>query len=239
MLDVRAQLAVWAFVSLVLGVLGGWVSRRAELQRWLRTPLGLALAEVIAFSYYAGIPFLALLSGALTTSLIGLSAGGTTGGFLGFSGQQWLRGIGAAFAALAASLIALWAAARESHAELTQPVSLAESLRLAAYRELHWSPFRALLVVWLEGYLGAVLAALALSLAHGVWWRAAPVARARALVVLVAVLFSSVMYLGVRNLWLAVIGQTLIRWLGERMFSRATSAAPPRASAPQAAPGQH
>ncbi|MCS7087552.1 MAG: hypothetical protein NZL91_02485 [Thermoflexales bacterium] len=234
MLDVRIQLSLWALASFALGILGTWLSRRLPLQPWLRTPLGLVAGELFAFGYYVGFPFLTLITGALTPPLLGLSAVGATNGVLGFSAQQWARAIGATFAAVSACLLSLWLAARDGADALEQPHSLPESARLAIYRELQWAFYRAAFVVWFGDYAGTMLATLAIAGAHAAWWRVHTPARPRMLVTLLCALFSGVMYLGARNVWLAILGQCLIRWLGERCFKHPRAAAQPRASAPQA-----
>lgn len=227
-MDVRLQLALWAGGCFVTGqVIWHALHRSGLLRRFRQSAAGEALAEVAGFIYGVGIPFAAMIGGALPQNMLGLGESWFSAGqWAGFSPQAWLRGVGALAAALILVLVVVWAARLSSEDRLTDaPRSAFAAARAALYSEPRWALYRAFLVLLLaDAYVGSALG-FGVALLEQVLWspwlrlRRTPAERIRAFGLVLALGTSSVLYLATQNLWLMLIGHTVVVLAVEQQLS--------------------
>ncbi len=223
-------------LNLLLWVLGTWLigfvalhiaykSNAGQIAKRLRaTASGHVLAEVMAFIFYVGIPFAALIFGVLGLDHMALGQA-QPAAVIGFTPIEWLRGLGITLGTTLVVLIALWLMARSR----PSPVGTGEGmggvgaiLRIALYAEVHWAFYRSLgAQTFADPYWGAVLGFGLI----GLEWALHPNFRAQAqsthgraqlALQLICLITSSTLYLGAQNLWLMIAAHALILAAGQR-----------------------
>ncbi|MFC1465385.1 MAG: hypothetical protein ACFLMY_11110 [Candidatus Brachytrichaceae bacterium NZ_4S206] len=229
------QLLLWVAGSFAAGLVivayvhragGGWRHRALA-----ESELGGLIAEVAFFMYHIGLPFLALIAGALSVDLLGLGAiavdGATT--LAGFTPRDWMRSSIAASLAIGFVLVVLWLARRTADLPFKPSAdrpSLLLILRDAAYAEVHWAFYRAPFVLLLQDTYWGTAAGFGLIAIEWVlmrWLRRAPLHadRPHTLTMACCALTSGLLYLAARNLWLMIAAHAAIRWAGGRLLTRA------------------
>ncbi len=224
LIDYRLEAALWVVFSIGLYVLGvdiAWHYRRprsGRLGRWAETVKGWPhrhwLLEAARFLYYVGLPYAALLRGAVLPRLMGLTH------------LDWVKGIGLG-AALGGGtflfLVLIWwwyaraIAALPLSARGRQGESLGGDstngwilLREVIYLEAHWAFYRSAAILLLDNhYAGVFLGFLLVTLEWlinpawrtnlGLPWRSVNIVLKWALALVTAIIF-----LFARNLWLLV-----------------------------------
>ncbi|MCS7055328.1 MAG: hypothetical protein NZM18_04035 [Thermoflexales bacterium] len=233
------QLLLWVGGAFGIGLaVAAYVYRLAgrRLRAFVESETGGVIVEVARFAYFIGLPFLALISGALGADLFGLGAIAVEGAptLAGFTAREWVRG--SATAALAAGfvLIILWLAGRAGDpsvaAASTDRPTPGSALRDAAYAEAHWALYRAPFVLLTEdAYWGAIVG-FALAAAEWAllqWLRRTPTrtGQTQALTIGCCALTGSLLYVTTGNLWLMIAAHAAIRWAGGRLLTRSVQAA--------------
>ena len=126
------------------------------------TPAGSWLLEAAHFAYFVGAPYLALLTGAFAPSDVGLQGSPALDLLMGWTAEQWGRGLGQAMAlgllTLIFVLVLAWQIRRAGGQALaatgagdapTAGGRVAHAIRDGIYAEAHWSFYRALpMVLW-------------------------------------------------------------------------------------------
>jgi len=235
------QLLLWVAGSVVTGLaVSAFVHRISGRRRWVlgESELGELVAEVAAFLYYIGWPFLALIGGALSLDLLGLGRIGVEGAptLAGFTPLDWVRSGTTAGLAAGFVLIVLWLAGRTPEAPAAgqaAPPGLWLTMRDAAYAEAHWAFYRAPFVLLLQDAQWGAAVGLVLAITEWVLLRLlrrSPVLedQGHVLVLACCALTSGLLYTLSRNLLLMIAVQVLIRWAGHRLLFR-----PARPAAPQ------
>ncbi len=228
---------------------GGW--RRQAL---VESESGGLIIEVALFLYHIGLPFLALIGGALSfkmltpeeitailphalsgVDLLGLGTIGVEGtpALAGFLPLEWMRGGMAAGLTTGFVLVVLWLAGRT--ADPSPPagegeISLAATMRYAAYAEVHWAFYRAPFALLLDDALWGAAAGFALVAVEWLLLRrlqGLPLreGRTHTLVVTCCALTSGLLYVIARNLWLMIAAHIAIRWFGTHLLLRAAPSA--------------
>jgi hypothetical protein len=238
----------WFFRQPRPGAIGGFVSR---LVAWRFSPW---LLELLRLLYYIGMPFAALLWGhdAVVGRLLGLQrfdlptpVGKEVSATVAANWLDWAHDVGwtAAVGIGAWGLLALgWWAYRRAMASAGEAGGLAGAgssgwvlLREAAYHEVHWAFYRNVPIVAVGPYWGVWigLALVVLEAALNPAWhedladpRRAPGQLMRGALAVV----SSVLFLLIENLWLALILHWGVSW-GLAALARFRSAATPKRSA--------
>jgi hypothetical protein len=221
---------LWLGGSLLLAVL--W----ANLSRLVARRLPPWLLQLLRLLYYVGVPFAALLSGAVVEHPLGLPAG------LSDKWLDWARDVGWAVALGAGAWVLLaltWWAYRRALATAGEGSTVAGlnasglvHLREAAYYEVHWffyrsAPIRTVGTYW-GNWIGLALVALEAALNPA--WREAladpPKVPAQLMRGALAVT-SGVLFLKTENLWLAVAVHWGASW-GLAALARALPVLPAR-----------
>lgn len=237
------QLILWVIGSVALGTaVTAYLHRAGNAWRYralIESDLGAAASEVAAFMFYVGLPFLALIAGAVSLDLLGLGSGvaGQSAMIAGFSVLSWVRAGAAAALAVGFVLVVLWIALRsapdDSSATQGQPGALL-IMRDAAYAEAHWAFYRAPLVLLLdEAVWGAAAGSI---LVAGEWllhsrlrreFRRESPDRVHALILACCVITSGLLYVLTRNIWVMIVAQAAIRWVGAQLSTRMVRLARP------------
>lgn len=227
-MDLRLQLALWAGGCFVAGQLAHYFfSRLMRSRRWRHSAIAEIAAEVGSFAHGVGIPFAAMVGGALPQTMLGFGESWFGAGqWAGFSPQAWLRGVGAWAAALAFTLAVIWVARRASSDRLSHPPrSALAALRVALYSEPRWALYRAFpILLFSDAYLGSVVGFGVAVLEQALWASRAeaphpPDARLRSFGLVLNLGLSSVLYLATQNLWLMVAGHAVVLAFIERQFA--------------------
>ncbi|PJF47917.1 MAG: hypothetical protein CUN48_06090 [Candidatus Thermofonsia Clade 3 bacterium] len=242
----KLQLALWVAGSFAVGLaavaavyrFGGARLRRALVE----SELGSVFVEVVRFSYYIGLPFGALITGALSVDLLGLGAIAVEDAstLAGFTLRDWMRGSIAAGLATGFVLVVLWLARRSADLPPAlfdaQPSALL-IVREAAYAEAHWAFYRApFVLLFQDAYWGATagfaLVAVEWVLARRLRHTPPHANRPHALAATCCMLTSGLLYVTARNLWLMIVAHAAIRRVGERLFTQTAPPAAPYRRAP-------
>jgi len=215
----KLKLSLWIALSIALYGLGAnlaWHYRRpraGRLGRWVQRVKGWTytpwLLQALRFSFYLGIPYLALVRGVALPSLMGLTnldwLGGIwwgtslgLGGFLllGFIWRYHLRSLTG------------WPLRMKPR--LDPPLDWPELLRKAIYQEVHWAFYRSGPILLLDDYYFGVF--LGFALVNLEWWAdpawrslLAQAGKAEGILMELSIAFvMALIYLFVRNLWLVV-----------------------------------
>jgi hypothetical protein len=222
-------------LNLLLWVLGTWLIGFAALNVTHKsgagqiakltqaTASGLLLAEVAAFIFYVGIPFVALILGVLGLDHMALGQA-QPDAVVGFTAIEWLRGLGITLSTTTFVLVVLWLMARScpSPVPTGEGMGVGAIIRVALYAEVHWAFYRSLgAQAFNDPYWGAVLGFGLI----GLEWMLHPNFRAQAqsthgrtqlALQLVCLITSSALYLGAQNLWLIIAAHALILAAGQR-----------------------
>jgi hypothetical protein len=227
---VKIELLVYTLITLLLNtVLLNAIYRRRDGE-WLRlldeSRWGWLMREMGAFLVMVGIPFFALITGAVGVNGMALGADLTDPSALaGFTFANWVRWVDSVFVLVALVLVILWLGARS--APRGQAWALGwQAVRDALYNEVHWTFYRAAPALFLsDPYWGVVIGALLVF----VEWYAFPISEIpphtvegrQYLTLLLACLFvSCFLYLATHNLWLMIIADLVIQLIGSRLLSR-------------------
>jgi hypothetical protein len=225
----KIELLVLTLVSLLANTAALRAAYRARGGEWLHlldeSRWGALLRELGAFVVMVGIPFVALILGAVDVHVMGLGADLMDPDALaGFTFANWMRGVGMAFCVVAVLLLTLWLGARAApHGQPWQPGWLA--VRDALYNEVHWAFYRAApALLLMDAYWGVVIGAV-LVLAE---WFISPafevpprsVEGRQYLTLRLGCLFASgFLYLATHNLWLMIVADLVIQLAGSRLLS--------------------
>lgn len=227
-MDVRLQLALWAGGCFLVGqVAAQALQRSARLRRLRQSAIGEIGAEIGCFVHGVGLPFAAMIGGALPQNMLGLGASWFGAGqWAGFTLQAWLRGIGALAATLAFVFLVVWAAQRStSDRAVRTPRSVLAVARTALYSEPRWALYRAFLIIlFADAYLGSALG-FGVALLEQMFWspglrsRRSVTDRLDAFELVLALGVSAVLYLATQNLWLMLVGHATATLVVERRLS--------------------
>lgn len=230
------QLLLWVAFSFSFGLAviayvyraGGWRREALEVSE-----LGGVVIEVAPFLHKVGLPFLALIAGALSLDLIGLGTDWFSDDHVaGFTPLNWMRGIALSFAAVAFVLAVMWLSMRtaaqtaaEQYASHADQPGFLLTLRDAAYDGVHWAFYRSPFVLLFDDVYWGVIAGLVLIalewLARSRLQGSARLGdRPHLLVMVCCALTSGLLYLTTRNLWLMIAADATLRWLSARMLTR-------------------
>jgi hypothetical protein len=224
LLDYKVESALWVVLSIGLYALGAdiaWHYRRprpGRLGHWAEAIKGWPhchwLLEAVRFLYYIGIPYAALLRGAVLPRLMGLTQ------------LDWVKGIGLGTALgggtfLLLALIWWWYA----RAIATLPLSAREQrgaslgddstngwilLREVVYLETHWAFYRSAAILFLDShYAGVFLGFLLVTLEWSInpAWRTGLSLPPRSVSIFMRwgiAFVTAIIFLLTRNLWLLV-----------------------------------
>ncbi len=225
-MNAEIQLLLWVLASFAAGCIGLISAERASQGKgtlW-DTAIGGITAEVALFVYFIGLPFAAVIAGALSLDLMGLGASWTDGRHIaGFTADEWLSG----FVAAAAIALFVLAVLRLSSGN-TDGLALYHegafvNVRNAMYEQAHWAFYRAPFILLLnDALLGTVAGAglVALEwLAHGFILQRYPRSNARRWVTLCCLLAGGLLFLLTQNLWLMIAADLVIRIGSEQMMT--------------------
>lgn len=200
--------------------------------------------------YYVGLPFAALFWGhdAIVGRLLGpqpfiLPENGQRSATVSANWFDWLQDfgwtLGLGLGLLGLFLLTRWARRRaligsedEGRGEQT---SSWETIREAAYHEIHWAFYRNAPIVTFGLYwgiwVGLLLVALE-ALANPVWRRglSAPERASKQLLRATLAVVSSVLFLQTQNLWLSIVLHSMVSWVFQRVYSVSSGAVDGRIS---------
>jgi hypothetical protein len=213
-------LLIWLGASLLIGLAGSIAVRARALERSAWGGVG---GEVALFVFHVGLPFAALISGALSLDLLGLGTDWFDAGQVaGFEPSAWLRGLGAAALATAFVLAVLWFAWRATPDEAGGRIPAAIAIRNAIYDEVHWAFYRSPFILLLtDAYLGTLVGCVVVlgeRLAQRRLAGIGPAPRSDDLIWISCLLTSSVLYLATQNLWLMIGADIVIRLVAARLW---------------------
>ena len=225
----KIELLVLILLTLLLNTVALNAIYRARGGEWLRlldeSRWGTLLRELGAFLVMVGIPFFALITGAVGMNVMALGADLTDPNALaGFTFVNWVRGVGTVFAVIAVVLVTLWLGARSAPRGQSWGLGWL-GVRDALYNEVHWTFYRAAPALFLADPYWGVVIGVALVLAE---WFISPAAEMspntaegrQYLTLRLACLFaSSFLYLATYNLWLMIVADLVIQVLGSRLLS--------------------
>ncbi len=237
----KLQLALWVAGSFAIGLAAVAAVHRSGAGRLrhalAESELGSIFIEVALFTYCIGLPFGALITGALGVDLFGLGAiavenASTLGGF---TLRDWTRGSIAAGLATGFVLAVLWMARRSAgppSSPSDERLGALPTLRDAAYAEAHWAFYRApFVLLFQDAYWGAIagftLIAVEWALARRLRHAPPHADRSHTLVATCCMLTSGLLYVTARNLWLMIVAHAAIRWVGGRLLTRTVQPAAP------------
>jgi hypothetical protein len=219
-MDPRLLLPLWVVVSITLSAFAtSWLYRGdgARAEALNSSGFGQLLLELGSLMFHLAVPFIALLTGAISLDLMGLGKLWVTGDHtLGFTTGEWLRAIGESIGAAAVALLSLWISRRGAGYVPPEDAGLGAALT-AVRDEAHWMFYRApgtlLFGDPLYGALIGFAAMLFEWLLHPRFLTAqiSRDNRWHLLVRLICALVSGALYLGTRNLWLMVAAAIVIR----------------------------
>jgi hypothetical protein len=224
-MNAEIELLLWVIASFALGMFGLVATERASRGKgslW-DTAIGGITAEVALFAYYIGLPFAAVIAGALSLDLMGLGASWIGGGHIaGFTMNDWGRGALIAAGVALFVLIALRLSLRNGANADLQHEGAYVSVRNAFYEQSHWAFYRAPFILLLnDAMLGVITgtAFIALEwLAHALAQKGNPRGRARWWMMLCCALAGGVLFLLTQNLWLIIATDLVIRIGSERLM---------------------
>lgn len=229
------QLLLWVACSFGIGLVATvWLHRAGDSRRreaFETSDAGMLVTEVASFLYKVGLPFLALIAGALSLDLIGLGTGWFSDDHVaGFTPLDWMRGIAVSFCAVAFVSVVSWLAMRTTMGLFpSQDVQsgFLLTLRDAAYDEVHWAFYRSpFILLFDDAYWGVIAGLVVIALEWLARLRvqgASPFDdRPHLLAMTCCALTSGLLYLTTRNLWLMIAAHVTIRWLSARIFENAT-----------------
>lgn len=239
-MDYRIELAAWTAVSLLLSVAGAYLAwhaehkpkgRTARFRTWLAgSPVGRAFLFLLRFTYYIGLPYIALLSHALSPVVIGLVGTLTSElpwWMLGWNLTDWAGALGWAIGlgSLTAAALAMgwWNARRALASELpsgglSPAPSLLATARESIYAEIHWAFYRAAPLLFIADPYWATLVAAAIVVVEWAldpYWRAGLANGSRREVLLTQMTWlalSTAIFVLARNVWPIVALHLVLAW---------------------------
>ena len=238
----EAQLlpVLWTLASMTVAVLAILFVGAAQLDRLGTTVGGRLIEQLLRLAYFIGVPYAALLTGAIGAMDIGLTGAG--GSILGWTPADWLRGLSMALMLGVIVFIPIGAASRQI-ARAGQPLgaddrSAGVVIVEAIYAEIHWAFYRAAPLILLTDVYTAVLFGTALV---GVEWLVvlirnglspSPEERQRWLRRGALLALSATFFALTRNVWLAIVLHLTLELLWKVWLRRLV----PRLSEPERIP---
>jgi hypothetical protein len=230
-MNTEIELLLWVIASFAIGLLALAATERASRGKgslW-DTAIGGITAEVALFAYYIGMPFAAVITGALSLDLMGLGASWIGGGNIaGFSMNDWLRGALIAAGVVLFVLMALRLSLRNGANIDMQHEGAYASVRNALYEQAHWAFYRAPFILLLNDAMLGVIAGTGFIavewLAQAIAQRDNPRGHARWWVMLCCALSGGALFLLTQNLWLMIVADLVIRMGSERLMIAKTTA---------------
>lgn len=224
-MSAEIQLLLWVLGTFAIGCIGLIAANSASRGRGSLsdTTIGGITAEVSQFVFYIGLPFAAVITGALSLDLLGLGMSWTDGRHIaGFTVDEWARGAVIAAAVAVFVLLTLRWSSRGTAADTNQHEGTFASIRNAFYEQTHWAFYRAPFILLLNDALFGVMVGTGLIalewLAHAVIHRNAARSPARWWVMVCCVLAGGLLFLLTQNLWLMFATDLVIRIGSERML---------------------
>jgi hypothetical protein len=225
-MNANLQLAIWVLGTLLIGLAVRHIAHNSGAGQLAHlaqaTAAGHLLSEVVSFLFHVGIPFVALIVGALGLDhmMLGQAQPNT---LLGFTALSWLRSTGIALGTTLLVLAVMWLMAHPRPAPAGEGSGV-RAILPALYAEVHWAFYRSLgSQLFSDPYWGAVLGFGLIGLEwvlHPNFRTQAQSAQGRASMALqlICLITSSALYLGAQNLWLSIAAQTVLLAAGERWF---------------------
>jgi hypothetical protein len=228
-MNAEVQLLLWVLAVFAVGCIGLALAKRASRGRgslW-DTAIGGITAEVLLFAFYIGLPFIAVIVGALSLDLMGLGASWTDGQHIaGFTVDEWTRGAVIAAAVAAFVLMTLRLSSKGDASGALQHEGAFVAIRNALYEQVHWAFYRAPFILLMnDAALGVVAGTgfIALEwLAHAFIHRSHMRSPARWWMMVCCALAGGLLFLLTQNLWLMIAADLVIRIGSERMMARET-----------------
>lgn len=225
-MNIELQLLLWVLVAFAIGCIGLLAAERASRGQgslW-DTAIGSISAEIALFTFYIGLPFAAVIAGALSIDLIGFGASwNDIRHIAGFTADEWLRGALVAIAVVAFVLMALRLSTRNAKHAILHREGAFLNARNAFYEQVHWAFYRAPFILLMnDAVFGAVAGVgfIALEwLAHALIQRSARRSRARWWVMGCCLFAGTSLFLLTHNLWLMIAADLAIRIGSERMMA--------------------
>lgn len=227
-MNIEIQLLLWVLAAFVIGCIGVIAAERASRGQgslW-DTAIGSISAEIALFAFNIGLPFAAVIAGALSTDLLGFGASWSDGQHIaGFTADEWLRGALIAAAVALFVLMALRLSTRNAEHTTLLHEGAFQNARNAFYEQVHWAFYRAPFILLLNDAVLGVAAGIGFIalewLAHSLIQRSATRSRARWWVMVCCLLAGAALFLLTRNLWLMLAADLVIRIGSERLMTPA------------------
>jgi hypothetical protein len=224
-MSAEIQLLLWVLAAFAISCMGLVAAERASHgsgSLW-DTAIGSITAEVLLFAFHIGLPFIAVIAGALSLDLLGLGASWTDGQHIaGFTVDEWARGAVIAAGVAAFVLMALRFSSRTAVNAALQHEGAYNSIRNAFYEQVHWAFYRAPFILLLNDVALGVAAGtgfIALEwLAHASIQRGQARSPARWWLTVCCALAGGALFLLTQNLWLMIVADLVIRISSERMM---------------------
>lgn len=225
-MNIEIQLLLWVLVSFVIGCIGLITAEYASRGRgslW-DTAIGSISAEIALFAFTIGLPFAAVIAGALSTDLMGFGASWSDGQHVaGFTAEEWLRGALIATGIVLFVLLALRLSLGDANRIRLRHEGALQHARDAFYEQVHWAFYRAPFILLMnDAVLGAAagIGFIALEwLVHTLIARNASRSRARWWLMLCCLLAGAALFLLTRNLWLMIAADLVMRIGSERQMA--------------------
>jgi hypothetical protein len=227
-MNIEIQLLLWVLAAFAIGCIGLIAAERASRggsSLW-DTAIGSISAEIALFAFYIGLPFAAVIAGALSIDLLGLGASWSDGRHIaGFTADEWLRGTLIAAAVALFVLMALRLSTRDAEHTPLHHEGTFQNARNAFYEQVHWAFYRAPFILLLNDAVLGVAAGIGFIalewLAHALIQRRTTRSRARWWVMVCCLLAGAALFLLTRNLWLMLAADLVIRIGSERLMTPA------------------
>lgn len=225
-MNIEIQLLLWVLAAFAIGCIGLLAAERASRGQgslW-DTAIGSITAEIALFAFAIGLPFAAVIAGALSIDLLGLGASWSDGQHIaGFTADEWLRSALIATAVVAFVLMALRLSTRDAeHTSLHREGAFLNA-RNAFYEQVHWAFYRAPFVLLLnDAVVGAAagIGFIALEwLAHALIRKGHRRSHAQWWLMVCCLLAGAALFLLTRNLWLMIAADLAIRAGSERLMT--------------------
>lgn len=226
-MNTEIQLLLWVLAAFAIGCAGLIAAERASHRQgslW-DTAIGSITAEVALFAFYIGLPFAAVIAGALSIDLMGFGASWSDGHIAGFTANEWVRGALIAAAIALFVLMALRLSLQNIEHVTLHHEGAFQNARNAFYEQVHWAFYRAPFILLLnDAVLGVAAGAIFIALewlAHALIQHNATRSRARWWVLVCCLLAGAALFLLTRNLWLMLAADLVIRVGSERIMAPA------------------
>lgn len=225
-MNIELQLLLWVLAAFATGCIALLAVERASRGQgslW-DTAIGSISAEIALFVFTIGLPFAAVIAGALSIDLMGFGASWSDGQHIaGFTADEWLRGALIAAAVAGFVLMALRLTTRNAENATLHQEGAFQNARNAFYQQVHWAFYRAPFILLLnDGVIGVAAGAgfIALEwLAHAMIQKGELRSRAQWWLMVCCLLAGAALFLLTRNLWLMIAADLAIRIGSERLLA--------------------